>query len=115
MLIFVIEDDPDWQSLYRSILEPAHTLRLFSDGVSAMQAIDKKSPDAILLDMLLTGPSGASLLAELQSYSDTAGIPVALISGVTIDANLSEYGVTAVFNKATLNPKDLLSWVDLVS
>jgi len=110
MLIYIIDDDPDWQNYYRTSLS-THTLKTFSDGVSAMEAIDDQLPDAIILDMLLVGPAGTSLLAELQSYPDTAKIPIVLISGVDIQDDLSSYGVSQVFNKATFEPKELLQWI----
>jgi len=140
MLIYIIDDDPDWQGFYRNLFGCPSTsilnsrekspaggiflqalqscertdslkVRLFSDGVSAMSAIDDQLPDAILLDMLLIGPAGTSLLAELQSYPDTAKIPIALISGVDIKDDLSGYGVSKVFNKATFKPEELLQWI----
>jgi len=141
MLIYIIEDDPDWQSFYKKLLTPNYStsnvlnsrektpaggffpgeesreklsnleLRVFSDGVSAIQAIDENLPSAIILDMLLTGPSAPSLLSELQSYEDTSRIPIALVTGIDIKTNLSSYGVSAIFDKATMNPKDLLQWI----
>ena len=152
MLIYIIDDDPDWQRFYKNVLgdcdyhdfgqsasnystasvlnsrekTPAGgsfpgeesrervdslKLKVFPDGISAMSAIDDQLPDAILLDMLLIGPAGTSLLAELQSYPDTAKIPIALISGVDIQDDLSSYGVSKVFNKASFEPKELLAWI----
>ena len=110
MLIYAIDDDPDWQDYYATILGQDHDLRTFPNGVSAINAIDLCLPDAILLDLLLTGPSGISLLAELQSYADTARLPIAVITGVDT-GDLSVYGVSKVFNKASMTPKELLSWI----
>lgn len=110
MLVYIVEDDPDWQDLYRTIL-PTHELEIFPDGVTAMQAIDEAVPDAIILDMLLAGPAAPALLAELQSYPDTAQIPIALVTGVTIPADMSDYGVTAVFDKSTVAPQNIINWL----
>ena len=111
MLIYLIEDDPDWQSYYQDLLTPAHALKIFPDAITAIAAIDETPPAAIILDLLLVGQSGAALLAELQSYPDTAAIPVALVSSVNITDALADYGVSAVFNKATFSPEELLSWI----
>ncbi len=110
MLIYIIEDDPDWQQLYRTLLSE-HDLMLFSDGVSAMDAIDEQTPGAIILDMLLAGPSAPSLLAELQSYPDLSHIPIALVTSLNVTTDMTPYGVTKVFNKATMNPQELLAWI----
>jgi CheY-like chemotaxis protein len=107
-LIFVVDDD----FLMAEVLARAvgGKTRIFQNGVEVMAAIAEGLPEVIILDILLVGPTGFSLLNELQSYEDTAKIPVIVVSSVAemMDLeDLREYGVVAVFDKATMLPEDL--------
>ena len=87
---------------------------IFSNAIDAMNAIvENNTPDLIFLDILLDGPDGFTLLDELVSYSDTARIPVVIITSLDLKHyNLSEYGVVGVLNKDTMLPKDIKQYVD---
>ena len=62
----------------------------------------------IFLDILLDGPDGFTFLNELVSYTDTAKIPVVIISSLDLsDKDLSVYGVVGVLDKAEMVPKDI--------
>jgi CheY-like chemotaxis protein len=89
--------------------------RIFHNGIDAMKALNDVTPELIILDILLVGPTGFSFLNELQSYDDTGKIPVILVSsvadGVKVD-DLAEYGVVAVFDKALILPEELKAEVE---
>ncbi|MDR2336528.1 MAG: response regulator [Candidatus Nomurabacteria bacterium] len=88
--------------------------RTFSNGIEAMKALNDETPELIILDVLLVGPTGFSFLNELQSYDDTGKIPVILVSSVAgsmKNSDLAEYGVVAIFDKATLLPEELAAEV----
>jgi CheY-like chemotaxis protein len=107
-LIFVIDDDFVMAETLSRIV--GGKTRIFYNGVDAMNALNDEIPELILLDILLVGPTGISFLNELQSYDDIGKIPVILVSGVAESVNasdLSEYGVVAVFDKATMLPDEL--------
>lgn len=79
--------------------------QIFPDAISAMTEIEQKLPDLILLDILLGGPDGFTLLNELGSYADTAKIPIIIATSLNLSLrDLSYYNVTAVLNKATMTP-----------
>lgn len=85
-----------------------YTVRIFSNGIEAMAAIDQQIPDLILLDIILDGPSGFALIAELQSYTDTAAVPVIICSSVA--SELGEYAASQavrVLDKTTMTPDDI--------
>lgn len=84
---------------------PPSNIRIFNDAISAMDAINGELPDLILLDVLLSGPNGFTLLNELASYSDTADIPIIIISSLDLcQRDLEIYGVVNVLNKSTMTP-----------
>lgn len=109
-MIFIIDDDTLMSScLAKEILsEGISEVECYSNGIEAMEAMNKKIPDLIFLDILLDGPDGFSFLNELSSYEDTEKIPVVIISSVNLnDANLSEYGVVKVLDKSLMTPTDI--------
>lgn len=94
-----------------SQLEP-YDVAIFYEGVTAMSAVETRLPDLILLDILLTGPDGFAFLNELASYSDTAKIPVIIISSLDFSGqDLSHYGVIRILDKNTMTPDDIKSAV----
>lgn len=111
MRILILEDDPVLSACFRfnlAALDPTLEIATFSDAVAAMSDLSESLPDLILLDILLPGPDGFTFLNELISYSDTATIPVILISSLDFHhQDLSHYGIRAIFSKDTLTPAAL--------
>src|SRR5574344_171347 len=103
--ILVIDDDQLFnQLLFRGLGANYQVVQAF-DGFSAMDLIDQQLPDLILLDVLMPGATGFSLLYELISYPDTKNIPIIIISN-TADSlsltNLRHLGVVAIYDKSRL-------------
>lgn len=108
-MIFVIEDDLGWESYYRRILK-GFDLRFFQDGVAAIDAMDLDEPPAlVILDILLTGPTGFAVLNEMRSYPELMKVPVLIVSSVALSADVAaKYGVVAALDKGAMTPDDLL-------
>ncbi|RYX78394.1 response regulator [bacterium] len=113
--VLVVEDDI-WLSeqFERTLIAAGYTVGRAFEGHTAMDLIDELRPKIILLDMLLTGSTAVTLLHELQSYSDTAGIPIVLCTNlaatITID-DVSVYGVRRILDKTTMHPDDVTTAV----
>lgn len=114
MKIFVIEDDRGWERYYARILK-AHTLSFFRDGVEAISAMDDETPDLVILDVLLTGPTGFAILHEMRSYPELMNVPVVVVSSVKIEDIDESYGVCKAFDKAEMTPQDLLATVQRIA
>lgn len=110
--VLIIEDDPWMAQRLGSILAREGFLANYvTNGYEAMAHIDKKSPDVLLLDMLITGGTGLTLLHELQSYEDTAKIPVILCTNLAAGLSLvsvAPYGVRRLLDKTTMTPEDVI-------
>lgn len=107
-MIYVIEDDQGWKNYYQRILKDS-SLQFFRDGVAAIAAMDEEVPSLVILDVLLTGPTGFAILNEMRSYPELMNVPVAIVSSVAVDMDLSDkYGVVAVLDKSTMAPSDLI-------
>lgn len=89
-----------------------YTVSKFTNIFDATQAINQSLPDLIILDILLSGPDGFSLLNELMTYNDTATIPIIVVSSLDLNQqNLAHYGVVRVFRKEIMTPLQLSSAV----
>ena len=110
-MIFVIEDDKGWESYYRRILKDKE-LRFYRDGIAAIAGMDEQIPDLVILDVLLTGPTGFAVLNEMRSYPELMNVPVAIVSSVNLKDEIAEkYGVVATLDKGEMTPADLLELV----
>ena len=121
--IFIIEDDPDFAEIYQKHLKrnfPEIPLQIFYNAIEANAAFSELSeeelPFLIILDVLLTGPDGFTLLNELLSYPETSQIPVLLISSLNLgQMSLQAYNVHAILNKETFTPADFVAKVKDIS
>lgn len=109
--IFIIEDDPLMaECIERAIrtLPGDFTIEIFSNAIAAMSTLSDHPdalPDLIMLDVLLDGPDGFTLLHELSSYDDTAAIPVVLVTSLRFNlADLEVYNVKSILSKDQMTP-----------
>ena len=122
--IFIIEDDPDFAEIYQKHLTryfPEIPQQVFYNAIEANAAFSELSeeelPSLIILDILLTGPDGFTLLNELLSYPETSQIPVLLISSLNLgQMSLQAYNIRAILNKETFTPVDFVTKIkDILS
>lgn len=113
-MIFVIDDDVHMaKCIERAVLRAGREVRIFSNAIEAMNLIsDGVLPEMILLDILLDGPDGFTFLNELISYSDTARIPVVIVTSLDLSGrDLRDYGVVKILAKDTMKPSDIVTGV----
>lgn len=83
-LIYCIEDDKDIRDLIIYALNSAGFKALgFKDEVEFKNMIEATLPDLILLDIMLPGKDGISILSGLKDNSKTKDIPVIFVSAKT--------------------------------
>ncbi len=76
--IALIEDEPDIRKLLSGFLTRSGcTVREAADGIAAAELLSNEPFDLILMDLMLPGISGETLIADLRRHSDT---PVIVIS-----------------------------------
>lgn len=117
--ILLVEDDAWMSEQTKHNLERALpcTVSVAPNGLEAMDEIDTRTPDVMLLDIFMPGPNGLVLLHELQSHADLAHIPVIVCSNSVADLpskELAHYGVVDVLNKTTMHPEDVVAAVKKV-
>lgn len=115
--ILLIEDD-QWlaDSLLMTLRSRGHKVTQLSTAHEAMEWINKNVPALIVADVLLGDHNTFTLFHELQSYPDTAAIPVIVCTSLDTrqleQADMKSYGIVEVLDKATLTPERLLLAVE---
>jgi DNA-binding NarL/FixJ family response regulator len=112
--VLVIESEP-WLGEHFEDLLKRHEFEVVttSNAYSAVDMIDEEHPDVIVMGLMLSGASGLGLLHELQSYVDTAKLPV-IVCGSAVGLSLEElqpYGVRRLLDTSTMRPDDLAAAV----
>lgn len=86
-MIYCVEDDDNIRELVIYTLETTGLkARGFSEGKAFMEALAFETPELILLDIMLPGEDGLTLLGKLKKSPNTRDIPVILVT-----AKASEY------------------------
>ena len=76
-MIFCVEDDAGIRELMVYTLNASGFEAVgFPDGASLFQALENQKPQLIMLDIMLPGEDGISILKKLRSRSATESIPV---------------------------------------
>ena len=80
-LIYILEDDKNIQEIERyAIKGNGYEVRAFDDAGSFDRGMKERKPDLLLLDVMLPGEDGLSVLKRLRSNSDTKELPVILVT-----------------------------------
>jgi len=111
--ILVVEDDKWLYEQYERLLSAdGYKVLTTQHALAAIKIIDDVKPDAIILDVLLTGSTAFTLLHELQSYGDTGAIPIILCTNIASELSLDDlkpYGVVQILDKSKMLPGDLVT------
>ncbi len=76
-MIFCVEDDDAIRGLMLYALDAAgFETEGFTDGAGLFRALEKTMPQLILLDIMLPGEDGISILKKLRAHTATARLPV---------------------------------------
>lgn len=81
--VLIADDEKEIRDLLRLYLEnEGYRIIEASDGMEAVNAVKEKHPDICLLDIMMPGKDGLSVLKEIR---DESNIPVIMISAKTAD------------------------------
>lgn len=91
--VLLIEDEPNIIEAIKFILSrEGWQVHAHSNGETAVQAVRDRSPDVVILDAMLPGRSGFDILRDLREDSDTARLPILMLTarGQTKDREMAE-------------------------
>ena len=81
--ILVVDDEKDIVEFLTQLLEDnGYEVTSANDGLAAMNLVQEKKPDVILLDLQMPEETGTGLYRKLQHKKDCKDIPVIVISGL---------------------------------
>jgi DNA-binding response OmpR family regulator len=113
--VLVVEDD-EWlaEQHVRTLEAAGIRAHYILDALAAMDELDVKRPDVLVLDVLLPGPNAFTLLHEVRSHNDLLSMPVVLCTNSADrlrQEDVMAYGVVWVLDKTTMYPNDLVAAV----
>jgi two-component system alkaline phosphatase synthesis response regulator PhoP len=118
MRVLVIDDEPDVLLVCRVNLQAAgHDVLEAPDGETGLELALQKDPEVIVLDVMLPGRDGLSILGDLSADERTVETPVILLSAKTQDEDVMagwQAGCTEYVTKPFM-PADLMATIDRVA
>jgi CheY-like chemotaxis protein len=78
--ILICDDEPNLRELMRISLPPEYSFAEAGTADEAIEAAERIHPDLILLDVMMPGASGLTVLEHLRNDSAFDGTPVVVIS-----------------------------------
>ncbi len=83
--ILVVEDDTVASTLYRGVFEKAgFSVEVADNGKQMMLALDRYTPDVILLDVMLPDANGMELCSQFKKNERYRSTKVLMVSGIQI-------------------------------
>lgn len=86
--ILVVDDDPAVRDLVTDVLElEGYDVRAVEDGVAALDALREERPAAVVLDAMMPGMDGFSVLAHIRDGADSRELPVIMLTAAADDGS----------------------------
>lgn len=83
-LVYIVEDDNDIREMETYALRSAGlSVDAFADSESFFATLSQRLPDLVLLDIMLPGEDGLSILKKLREGHTTQTIPIMMVSAKT--------------------------------
>jgi DNA-binding response OmpR family regulator len=81
--VLIVDDDPDLVETVAMMLESkGFEVGKAYDGIEGEEAIKKRRPDVLVLDVMMPRKNGYQLCKELKSNKWTSDIPIILLTAV---------------------------------
>lgn len=109
--VLIVEDEVLVARMYEKTLKyDGFDVSIAIGGDEGLQKVKSEKPEIVLLDVMMPEPNGIQLLEKIKSDSETAGIPVIMLTNLSgkNDAELAlGKGATDYWVKKDSEPKDL--------
>jgi CheY-like chemotaxis protein len=117
-IVLVIDDDTSFGRVVATHLSGhGYEVHLALDGISGLKQAFLKKPDLILLNLILPGGGGETLLANLRKSSESDHLPVfimsSLLSPKSLEEKTRELGAQGFISKP-IDPEDLLYIIESI-
>ena len=78
--ILVVDDNPANLDILCALLKPTYRVKVAIGGEQALKLVSRKSPDLILLDVIMPGVDGYEVCSRLKADPNTSEIPIILVT-----------------------------------
>ena len=83
--LLVVDDNADVRDMVSQLIEGlSYILELATDGIEAVEAVQRKKPDIILLDLMMPRLDGFGVLSWLRQQESYQNIPVIVLTAKTL-------------------------------
>ena len=110
--LLMIEDDSSFREIYMDIFQSAgYKVLVAENGEEGLDLAKEKSPDLIMLDMVLPGLHGFDVLKHIRHDAWTSNIPVLIASVLGTYADITKgfaLGATDYMIKGFFKPREVL-------
>jgi len=101
--IAVVEDNPDNRLLVQVILESLYGIDEYENGFSALDGLQQKKPDLVLLDVSLPGMDGTEVLRRIRDDERLRDLPVIALTAHAMAGDREKY-LSAGFDDYVTKP-----------
>ena len=85
-MIFIVEDDENIREMEGYALKNSgYEVKGFSDGATMLSALESGLPRLILLDIMLPGDDGLTILKKIRANERTRNIPIIMVTAKTTE------------------------------
>lgn len=85
-IIYAVEDDDGIRELYEGAFENEYHIELFDCGESFFKRLAVKKPDLVILDIMLPGDDGYTILTRLREREHS--LPILMVSAKSDEVSL---------------------------
>jgi two-component system response regulator MtrA len=113
--VLVADDDEDILALVKAVLERAgHEVITVHDGAQALESVQAKSPDLVVLDISMPELDGLEVLRRVRADAVTRDLPVILLTAQAQEVDVERGYATgaSAYVKKPFSPRELAERVD---
>ncbi len=105
--IMVVDDDPEVRDMIKETLEDEDiTVNLAENGLKGLAAMEKHSPDLILLDLMMPEMDGFKMINQLKKHKTWSKIPVIVITSKILTREEKSFLNKSVYSIIQKDQKD---------
>lgn len=109
--ILVVDDEPEEQQFVRTALEEAgYIVETVGDGETALARLKASRPDLLVVDLIMPGMDGMTLIAAVRQEEALNDVPIILMTGKVGIGGIQRHHPDMCLTKP-YNPQELLGFV----
>jgi DNA-binding response OmpR family regulator len=115
-IIVLVEDEVDLRTLYEEVLVDAgFDVKAFAEGDTALKFLQNSDWDLLLLDIMIPGKDGITILKELKEDENAMLKPIVLLTVLDNENIINEgfqHGAAGYLIKSSIDPDKIIEEVN---